>query len=102
MNNINELFRKEFAEDKIVKLNTRFNKVAIQHIYWNIFGKKPKLGDIRINDKTSMLSIYGENILCWDRHHHYTKPEFLIYANYLFLTSVEETLQSLYAKTDEI
>ena len=102
MNNIDEFFRKEFTEAKIIKLNTKFNKTAIQHIYWNIFDKKPKLSDIKINDKTSMLSIYGKKILCWDRHHHYPKSQFLIYASYLYLTSVSKTLQSLYAKSKKV
>lgn len=92
MENINDLFRSGFTKDKIIKLNTKFNKVAIQYIYWNIFNIKPKLSDIKIDDKKSTLYIYGKKILCWDKHHHFCKKDALMYANYLYLSSVEDTL----------
>ena len=97
--NLESLFRPDFGVDKIIKLNTKFNKVAIQHIYWEIFDEKLKLSDIKINDKISMLYIKGEKVLLWDRHHHYCKPEFLMYANYLYLNAVEKRFTTLYLES---
>lgn len=88
--NINDCVRPDY--DGIIKLNTYWNKIAIQYMYQSIFGKPLKCKDIKISDEKSLLIIKGKKILCWDRHHHYTHKKYFMYSNYLWLRSIEDTL----------
>jgi hypothetical protein len=91
--NIDDLVRHDC--DDVIKLNTYYNKIAIQQIYLSIFEKVVKLSDIHISDRESLLKIGKKPILRWDRHHHLPDKKYVIYANYLWLKSVEDTLLNM-------
>lgn len=95
-----EIFRNDYYPDRVIKLNSKHMRVAVQHMIWNLFDfdKKPPLKKIKISDKRSMLTINGVDILCYDRHHHHTKREEFVYAMYDWLKSVDELLSDIARK----
>lgn len=100
MEDMKRFFRREFLPDKIVRLNTKYIRTAIQYIYWNIYDEKLPLSDFKINEKKSLLFIKNKPVLLWDRHHHYTKESEFIYAISLYLQSVEDTLKNNFEKNE--